>query len=405
MTPPPSSRSLTPSQPARSDLEQFAELCRAWYFDQNDNSGRLMTQTLATLPPSQRAPYARLQASIRAAYHASVNARRDAEFRAHLAAINPGGSLMPHSRADPDGPLAKKERYERFERFVQTWCTTGMPGTKPFFQGLWAVMRLQVVPEHLGGAGAFRIEWEIDDAVFKEAAGKDFMLEAIDVLKGALGFEEAPSYRPSSASNSPAPSPGFTPLSPIHSRSQSQPLPSDISAPARSQKVPPISSRTQTKRPRAPSDPFLDTPTLSTSYSYFNTSVQLSTSGSSSADSPGTPLTPRDGEMAPRRPAFDLSETEGYTRIWTTPDLPNQEYMTLLSIFPSFISPTTLPRFTVKPENSRPIDIEEGAEVPAGRQDIRVGTGTMWVGPRLRSAGWQGGWWTRFKLWLRRIFC
>jgi hypothetical protein len=45
-----------------------------------------------------------------------------------------------------------------------------MPGTKPFFEGLWAVMRLEVVPENLGGAGRRRIEWEIDDAVFKEAS-------------------------------------------------------------------------------------------------------------------------------------------------------------------------------------------------------------------------------------------
>lgn len=81
----------------------------------------------------------------------------------------------------------------------------GMPGTKPFFEALWAVMRLQVLPEQLGGAGPNRIQWEFDDAVFKEAAyvpalylalhlwpnisplsrsGKDFMLEAIDVLKG-----------------------------------------------------------------------------------------------------------------------------------------------------------------------------------------------------------------------------
>ncbi len=45
-----------------------------------------------------------------------------------------------------------------------------MPGTKPFFTGLWGVMRLSVVPENLGGAGGNRIEWEIDDAVFKEAA-------------------------------------------------------------------------------------------------------------------------------------------------------------------------------------------------------------------------------------------
>ena len=53
-------------------------------------------------------------------------------------------------------------------------------------QALWAIMRLQVVSEQLGGAGANRIDWELDDAVFKESAGKDFMLEAIDVLKGVI---------------------------------------------------------------------------------------------------------------------------------------------------------------------------------------------------------------------------
>lgn len=67
-----------------------------------------MTQTLATLPPSQRAPFSRLQASIRSAYHRSVNARRTAEFQAHLSATQPGGSLLPHSRADPGSSVAIK---------------------------------------------------------------------------------------------------------------------------------------------------------------------------------------------------------------------------------------------------------------------------------------------------------
>jgi hypothetical protein len=129
-----------------------------------------MTQTLATLPAHQRAPYVKLQASIRSAYHHSVRVRRDAEFQAHLAATNSGASLSACARADPNGQEARKERLERFERFVSRWCTMGMPGTKPFFEGLWALMRLQIVPEKLGGAGAHRIEWEIDDAVFKEAA-------------------------------------------------------------------------------------------------------------------------------------------------------------------------------------------------------------------------------------------
>ncbi len=41
---------------------------------------------------------------------------------------------------------------------------------------VWALMRLQVVPQQLGGAGSHRIEWEIDDAVFKEAGCVPFHL-------------------------------------------------------------------------------------------------------------------------------------------------------------------------------------------------------------------------------------
>lgn len=59
-----------------------------------------------------------------------------------------------------------------------------MPGTHPFFAGLYGALRLQALPEKLGGAGDRLIEWEIDDAVFMESAGKDFTLEAIAVLKG-----------------------------------------------------------------------------------------------------------------------------------------------------------------------------------------------------------------------------
>ncbi|EIW63368.1 uncharacterized protein TRAVEDRAFT_26669 [Trametes versicolor FP-101664 SS1] len=414
MTPPPSSkhaknnRSVTPSRPMRSELEEFAERCRAWYYQQDDDAGRLMTQTLATLPPSQRAPFSRLQASIRSAYHASVNARRDAEFKAHLSATKPGGSLMPHSRADPRGVLAKKERYERFDRFVRTWCTMGMPGTKPFFQGLWAVMRLQVIPQELGGAGPFRIEWEIDDAVFKEAGGKDFMLEAIDVLKGVLGFDETASLSRSPSTNSSVQYNAFTALSPIHSRSQSQPLSSESATPTRAQKTPPITSRTQTKRPRAPSDPFMDTSTLSTSYSSANTG--FSTSGSSAAEEPLTPITPNaelDDLFARRPPASgrDFSETDVYMRTWTAPDLPNPEFLTLLTLFPSFVARATLPRFPVTSASSRTADIEEGQAVNGEHDKLKVGTGTMWLGSKRRTDGWQGGWWTRLKLWFSRVFC
>jgi len=129
-----------------------------------------MTQTLATLPPSQRPPFARLQASVRSGYHAHVTARRNAEFHAHLSVTLPGGSLSAHSRLHPIGPAARKERYEHLGAFLRNWCTPGMPGARPFFEALWAVMRLQTLPENLGGAGSCRTTWEIDDAVFQEAA-------------------------------------------------------------------------------------------------------------------------------------------------------------------------------------------------------------------------------------------
>jgi len=318
---------------------------------------------------------------------------------------------MPHSRADPAGPLAKKERYERLERFIRTWCTMGMPGTKPFFQSLWALMRLQVIPERLGGAGGWRIEWEIDDAVFKEAAGKDFMLDAIDVLKGVLGFEEVPTSK-----RSPSPGTGpysaFSPLSTIHSRSQSQPLPTEFSAPLDQQKVPPIASTTPTqpKRPRAPSDPFSDTPALSTSYSSAATTAHMSTSGSTLTEEPLTPTTPADGEellaqVATASASLDFSDSDGHMRIWTAPDLPNPEYASLATLFPVFITQHSLPRFPITPRQSRPADIEEGEEMHEDGRRITFGTGSMWLGTKSRTDGWQGGWWTRVKLWLQRIFC
>ncbi len=124
-TPPPNrNRSLTPLGVVESDLEKFAGQCRAWcvlrmnfkcflsfahrYFNQDETAGHQMTQALATLPPSQRASYARLQASIRASYHRSISARRTAEFRALLSATQPGGSLLPHSRANPLSNAARK---------------------------------------------------------------------------------------------------------------------------------------------------------------------------------------------------------------------------------------------------------------------------------------------------------
>ncbi|KAG6378319.1 hypothetical protein JVT61DRAFT_14040 [Boletus reticuloceps] len=358
-TPPARNRSSTPLGVSQSDLEKFTDCCRSWYFDQDEAAGRIMTQTLANVAPSQRALYSRLQASVRSAYHASVNARRHAEFQAHICATQPGGSLMPHTRANPSGPMARKERFERLDRFVRTWCTMGMPGTKPFFEALWAVMRLQVLPEQLGGAGGNRIQWEVDDAVFKEAAGKDFMLEAIDVLKGVLAFEEVPSSGAKCSLGSHLPS---SSLSIGNSISISTPSTS------RAPKPSPISMATHSKRARAPSDPFLDMPALSHSLpsaSSYSSGVTIPPPSIAENPEDGPPSHDPDVEeelqLAPLRSDVPSEEDDVYLRIWTTPSLPNPEYLSLLTVFPSFVTRGSPPRFPIS-SHPRVTDIEEGEE-------------------------------------------
>ncbi|KIY74442.1 hypothetical protein CYLTODRAFT_416276 [Cylindrobasidium torrendii FP15055 ss-10] len=385
-------RSVTPV--GDGDLNLFAEQCRAWYFDQDEHAGQQMSHTLATLPPSQRAAYARLQASVRATYHRTVSARKVAEFQAHLSATQPGGSLLPHCRADPSSADAKKERYQRFERFIRTWCTMGMPGPQPFFRALWALMTLQTMSTKAGGAGEYRIEWEIDDAVFMESGGRDFMIDAIDALKGILAFEEVAAPRKSTSTAGTATT---------HVRAQSQPLLS-VQRPT---KTPPVVP----KRLRSPSDPFLDTHTPQA----LSRSVGSSTSGSSSQPDENAltpPLIPdkADGSTSPFSSAFgdavgtDGREDEESLRIWTAPDLSSPDYLNLLQAFPAFVSRGASPRFPDKPPSG---DLEEGYDATS-REDtaIQFGTGSMWIGARTRSSGWEGGnWWTRFVSWCKNIFC
>ncbi|KAJ3560737.1 hypothetical protein NP233_g10639 [Leucocoprinus birnbaumii] len=369
-TPPPGAqkRSQTPIGIAPNDLEKFVEQCRAWYYNQDEQAGRSMTQTLAALPPSHRAPFSRVQSSIREAYHRSVSARRHAELQAHLSLIQPGGSLSAHLRPDPRSKEAQKERYEHMERFINNWCTMGLPGTKPFFEALWAILRLQVIPETLGGAGRNRIEWEFDDAVLKEAAGKNFMLEAVEILKGVLAFEEQPSSKHFSAGYS---SSKFSNLSPVHSRSQSQPLSSDP------KQLPIPSSNSYSKRSRAPSDPFLDTPAPSRSVGTSSSNLSSATTTTGISE-PLTPTIGFDDVSTPLRfeNASENDIEEEYMRVWTSPDLTDPELLQLLNLFPAFVSRRALPRFPVSTA-SRPADIEEGEDADESLR-VRFGTGSMW---------------------------
>lgn len=138
------------------------------YFNQDAEAGTQMEKILASVQPSDRADFTRVQAQIRSSYHAALAQRRKQEYLAHLSSTRPGGSLSPAARSNPESTLAREERKERLDRFLQTWSTHA--GTKPFFTGLYAILRLQGLPTSLGGAGEMRMEWEVDDAVFRESA-------------------------------------------------------------------------------------------------------------------------------------------------------------------------------------------------------------------------------------------
>ena len=198
----------------------------------------------------------------------------------------------------------------------------------------------------------------------------------------------------------------------MHSRSQSQPLYSKSPVPARrtNQDTPILA-----KLPRAPSDPFLDTTPVSRSFtstitksSSGNTAVPISASLSDTdPPSPTTPLGEAYDIFPPPFVDNGFEETEQqYMRTWTSPNLPDPEVLELLKVFPTFISRRTLPRFPPRPPPSRRLtDVEEGAEDDDPKNEIRVGTGQMWVSAQMRSEGWDGGWWVRFKLWWKRLFC
>jgi hypothetical protein len=362
-TPPPSRPigATTPLGVTPDELEQFIEDCRSWYYGRDGNSGRNMARALATLPPSQRAPFARLQASIRSGYHCSINARRHAEFQAQLGATSPGGSLTPHARANPRGSAAQKERHKRMSRFISDWCGMGMPSTKPFFEALWAVMRLQLISEERGGAGRNRIEWEFDDAVFKEAAGKDFMLEAIDFLKGVLGFEEA-----SSPKNPPSVYYGHGTGSGLLPQTRSIPPSTD-----------------------------------SNTESLLATSIEVDDPPSPIASYRDSPISITQDDIS----TYYDDEDEQYLRVWTSPDLTNPEILRLVKLFPPFISRRPFPRFPVPNNSSGQVDIEEGDDDGVEGRHIHFGTGSMCVSSKQRTDAWEGGCCTRFVMWWKRIFC
>ncbi|KAG8716280.1 hypothetical protein FRC08_009659 [Ceratobasidium sp. 394] len=395
-----------------------------------------MEAIISRVSQYHQAKYTRLQANVRREYHVTQSLRKISEFRAHLSSIQPGCSLSPAARANPSGAMARQERAARFQKFVD--AQGGSAGTQNFFFGLHAAMRLQTLPPSIGGTGEGRIEWEIDDAVFMESGGNQFMLEAVDMMKGVLGFDERPlNYRP-------LPSRAFH-----HRPSYSSPTNVVSSYGDRSEDSP--SSETPITRPlrsaplarsRASSDPFLD-PTRSSPSMHAALSMTLPTPEESATDldslGPSTPLDERGPEIPPppaslpdpyQSSAYSMNAeaflNEPQLRIWTFPPyLTNPELHKLIAMLPPSITSQPVPRFKPlgKPKRrerkrkAADVDLEGegnpmqtaditsvGADLAKERGEIRKGTGRMWIGDLVRLPGWRGTFWDSVRDWFRHLF-
>ncbi|QRV79431.1 hypothetical protein RhiJN_07446 [Ceratobasidium sp. AG-Ba] len=437
--PPPPGRprgSSLPPAPTQKELDDYEAICRAFFYNQDESAKLSMDAILSRVSQYHQAKYTRLQANVRREYHLTQSLRKISEFRAHLSSIQPGCSLSPAARANPNGALARQERAARFQTFVKAHC--GSAGTQNFFIGLHAAMRLQTLPPSIGGTGEGRIEWEIDDAVFMESGGNQFMLEAVDMMKGVLGFDERP------LNHRPLPSRAFR-----HRPSYSSPTNVVFNYTDRGEDSP--SFETPITRPlrsapharsRASSDPFLD-PTRSSPSMHAALSMTLPTPEESATDldslGPSTPFDERGPEIPPppaslpdpyQSSAYSMNAeaflNEPQLRIWTFPPyLANPELHKLISMLPPNISSQSVPRFRpvakVKRRDHKrkvvDIDLEgEGNPMQVGsatdidvvgdkeRGEIRKGTGRMWIGELIRLPGWRGSFWDSVRDWFRHLF-
>lgn len=173
---------------------------------------------------------------------------------------------------------------------------------------------------------------------------------------------------------------------------------------------PSTAPRPANTRPRSPSDPFLDTPTLSRSVAtsssrspIINKALLHSTPEEQDKFDELTPST----SSTPHRDAFDNVDDQPQIRIWTAADLGNPELQSLIVLFPDFITRQNLPRFPLIQTRSRQRvnAMEEGLDIAGDRKEVSCGTGRMWIGDKLRRSGWRGSWWQRFTQWWSRLFC
>ncbi|WWC96562.1 hypothetical protein V866_003430 [Kwoniella sp. B9012] len=200
--------------------------------------------------------------SLRSLAHLHHLRLRISSFHALISSTVSSASLSPLSRQDLVSPRARSERSEKAKKFISTWCTSKTGGVEPFFRGLWGALRAQSRGGvSRGGGGPTRVVWEIDDAVFLESGGNEFMHEAVTFVKGVLGFEDQPLTSPPKLRRIRT-----LPRSYSETRSRPAPRPSPHKAPVEYDNQeelaasPPNRSRSRSSdsRSRAISDPFTD---------------------------------------------------------------------------------------------------------------------------------------------------
>lgn len=272
------------------------------------------------------------------------------------------------------------------------------------------------------------------------SSGNQFMLDAIDTMKGVLGFDERPlNHRPLPCRTFRHRSSHSQPTNAVPCyRDRGEDSPSSEGPITRPLRPAPLA------RSRASSDPFLD-PTRSSPSMQAALSMTLPTPEESATDldslGPSTPQDDRGPEIPPPASFQDQYQANLYNmnaeaflnepqlRIWTFPPyLANPELHKLIAMLPSSITSQTVPRFQPlakakrrgrkrKGENvdvdlegeGNPMQMGSGADISAGgevkeRGEIRKGTGRMWIGDLMRLPGWRGSFWDSVRDWFRHLF-
>ncbi|KAH8927159.1 hypothetical protein BT69DRAFT_1317140 [Atractiella rhizophila] len=205
-------------EPDEGDMERFEQLCRELYYDHSPTAGAQIDKLLRLQPPSIRPIFSKIQARIRAQFHADSLADRRSKLRQLLLSTKPEFA--------PKGRDARTNRYRGLRRWIGRNCTNSLPGTHPFARGLYMALNVQR-RSGKGGASERRVEWEVDEAALLEAGGGEWMDDTVHLLKGLLGCSERlvdMRSRPSSAYTT------STTEEDVHSHSHSNELGSSVSS-------------------------------------------------------------------------------------------------------------------------------------------------------------------------------